>query len=290
MQLFIKLKYIFQELRWYQWYKGLFIFICLLWLPHITAAQISLLFAGFIAINLTSSIVYVCNDLKDMPLDKKHPTKKFRPLVAGKLTPLEAYSLLLMLAGLVFILVGLIGNSWFAGLLILFAVINLFYTFVGKHIRYVDLILLGILLVLRTVAGFVLLGFAPSLSLLITVFTLSLFISSAQRLAELELSGIESRPVLKHYDIGVLRLLMTVMMMVTVVFYFFALAFVGMPLVYTDALYFLLLLYVNEALMSAENAQKWAGNAIGTFFTNKKVLTVAVVFALTVVVILVWFR
>ncbi len=290
MELLVKLKYIFQELRWYQWYKGLLIFACLLWMRQVTATDINLLIAGFVAINLTSSIVYICNDLKDIPLDKKHPTKKLRPMAMGSLTPLEGYALLLMLCGLLFILLGLMGSPLFAGLLLIYVLLNFFYTFAGKHIPYIDLIILGILLSARVVAGFIIVGLMPSVALLITVFTLSLFMTSAQRLAELEVSGVLSRPALRHYDVTTLRFIMTLAMMLTVVFYFIALAFVGIPLVYTDALYFLILLYVNEIMMSAESAEEWARHGLIAFFRSKKLVTVGVVFLLTVLVIFMWFR
>lgn len=290
MELLIKLRDIFQELRWQQWWKNLFIFLVLLWAPHVTYSQVSALGVGFIALCISSSIVYIFNDLKDIELDRKHPLKKERPIAAGKITGIEAYSLLLILTGLLFIIVALLNNVWFTGLILVQIIVNLAYTFGLKHVSYVDLFTVASLLILRAITGFMLLDVAIPIFMMIAIFFFSMFIMTMQRIAEYEIVRSAARPALKGYSLQMLHLLLTVSMMVTSVFYFIAFAFVSLPLAYTDILYFLSLATINDFMISSTTKKDLAQNELMILFTNKRVLTYVVLFILVVITILIWFR
>ncbi len=290
MELLIKLRDIFQELRWQQWWKNLFIFLVLLWAPHVTYSQVSALGVGFIALCISSSIVYIFNDLKDIELDRKHPLKKERPIAAGKITGIEAYSLLLILTGLLFIIVALLNNVWFTGLILVQIIVNLAYTFGLKHVSYVDLFTVASLLILRAITGFMLLDVAIPIFMMIAIFFFSMFIMTMQRIAEYEIVRSAARPALKGYSLQMLHLLLTVSMMITSVFYFIAFAFVSLPLAYTDILYFLSLATINDFMTSSTTKKDLAQNELMILFTNKRVLTYVVLFILVVITILIWFR
>ena len=289
MQLFIKLGDIFREIRWNQWFKGFFAFFALLWVPHAWGQYASLVLAGAIAFNFTSSIVYIINDFRDIGFDKKHPVKKLRPLVAGKLTNLEAFSLMVMLAGLVLVLVGIIGNATFTLLLLSYLLLNLFYTYVGKHIPYLDIFFLALFASMRVVAGFVLIQMPIAWYFVGVIFTLYVFAMSVQRLAEVSVANIEARPVIKHYSPKILKFIMTVFLMITVMLYFMAMSIVALPLVYTDALYFLVLLAVHEYMNVSETKKAIAEDGYSFLLHNKKLLTLAVLFILALIVLVVWY-
>lgn len=289
MQFFIKLGNVFRELRWHQWYKGFFTFFALLWVSHPSVAALSLVFAGAVAFNLVSSIVYIINDFRDIELDREHTIKKFRPLAAGTMSHLEAYALLLLLSGVVMLLVGLLGNVVFAAVLLSYVLLNLLYTYVVKHVPYLDISFVAGFAGLRVAAGFILLGLPVSWLFVAVVATLSFFMLTVTRLAEVGVANFVARPVIKKYSPRVLKFLMTTFLMLTVVLYFMAMAFVALPLVYTDALYFLVLFSVHEYMCYTEGRTKYGEGGYNLLLHSRRTLVLFVLLALTVLVGYVWF-
>ena len=80
MKPFIKL------LRVHQWIKNLFVFLPLFFAGEFLHVEGLIgTFLAFIAFSLTSSIIYILNDYKDIEKDKLHPVKKHRPLANGSI-------------------------------------------------------------------------------------------------------------------------------------------------------------------------------------------------------------
>ena len=52
---------------------------------------------GLVIFTLTSSSIYIINDIKDIEKDKKHPTKCKRPIAAGKISIKQAIIFLIIL-------------------------------------------------------------------------------------------------------------------------------------------------------------------------------------------------
>src|SRR3954468_14839556 len=77
---------IFRELRPKQWLKNGLVFLGLVYALRFTDLDLifhaTVAFAAFCAI---SSAGYIFNDIRDMELDKLHPTKRFRPIASGRL-------------------------------------------------------------------------------------------------------------------------------------------------------------------------------------------------------------
>src|SRR5207302_117784 len=74
-------------MRPHQWAKNVLLFV-----PLILAHQLNDLgrllavVLAFVSFSLSASAVYVLNDLMDLEADRKHPTKRHRPLAAGRLS------------------------------------------------------------------------------------------------------------------------------------------------------------------------------------------------------------
>lgn len=179
-------------LRPSQWTKNLFVFAGLVFgqrVAHVPSILASLLAFGLFC--LISSAVYIMNDIHDRGEDRLHPTKRLRPLAAGRVSLAGAG----LLAGILLI-VGLGGALWLSRGFLLVAVtyvaLQVCYTVWLKHAVLIDVILIGLGFVLRAVAGVVVLGdikFSPWLVL--CTFTLCLFMGFSKRRCELNAMSAE---------------------------------------------------------------------------------------------------
>jgi 4-hydroxybenzoate polyprenyltransferase/beta-phosphoglucomutase-like phosphatase (HAD superfamily) len=167
-----------RALRPHQWLKNLLVFLPLLPI----AGSVELLPAlmqtilAFIAFSLCASAVYVINDLSDLNADRSHPRKCMRPFAAGQV-PLQlgivGAPALLLASALIAFGVGVL----FAGVLAVYFVLTLAYTFTLKRFALVDVLVLAILYTLRVLSGAAAIQVPPSFWIL--AFSLFLFFSLA---------------------------------------------------------------------------------------------------------------
>ena len=199
-----------------QWTKNLFIYAALLFDARLLDIPLFLkTTAGFIIFCLLSSAVYLINDLGDIEADRAHPTKRFRPLASGRLSPRVA-----IVATILFIAVTLPAAFWldwrFGVISLVYLVLQIAYTYVLKNIVLIDVFCIAAGFVLRVAAGVVLVqarNFSPWLYLTVTL--LALFIAVGKRRHELTLlqgKADSHRRILSEYN---LRLLDDMMGLVT---------------------------------------------------------------------------
>src|SRR5271165_3891814 len=70
-------------LRVHQWAKNALVFVPLATAHRFDLPAFGAAIAAFVAFSLAASAIYILNDLVDIDADRKHPTKKNRPLAAG---------------------------------------------------------------------------------------------------------------------------------------------------------------------------------------------------------------
>ena len=144
---------ILKAMRVHQWSKNLLLFVPLLLTPTLFSfTMIAKVFLAFLGFSLTSSGVYVTNDLFDLGGDRNHPTKKNRPVARGDLSiPFAA-----LLAALFFSL-GLALSylmQWrFFALVCTYAVLTTLYSMTLKKLMMVDVIILSLLYSARLIGG-----------------------------------------------------------------------------------------------------------------------------------------
>ena len=178
-----------RTLRPHQWVKNLIIFVPLLTSHQLgNFALLSAAVLAFAAFSLAASAVYVLNDLLDLEADRRHATKRHRPLAAGELEAPAGFGLLgggLLLGGLLAAQL----PAAFAGVLALYLVLTTTYTLRLKQIVLVDVFCLAGLYTLRLVAGHAATGVRYSPWLL--AFSMFLFLSLAlvKRFTELRALG-----------------------------------------------------------------------------------------------------
>lgn len=129
---------------------------------------------------LTSSSIYLINDSCDRELDRKHPTKRFRPIAAGLVKVQTAYVMSAVLA------LGSLAAAWFlspklCAVLATYLVMQIAYTFYLKRIALLDVITIACGFILRAVAGAVVINVVISNWLLGCTFLLALFLGLSKR-------------------------------------------------------------------------------------------------------------
>ena len=177
---------------------------------------------AFITFSLTSSIIYIINDIRDVEKDKKHPVKKKRPIASGEVSIKAAVILAILL------FVATIAILYFSDLLfnygvivlLVYFVLNLGYSFGLKDIPLVDITILASGFVLRALYGGLLLNIDLSNWLFLTVLSGSFYMALGKRRNELiKLEGKETRKVLKYYTKEFLDKNMYMFLSLSIVFY-----------------------------------------------------------------------
>src|SRR3989338_5211421 len=182
-----QLKHLITAMRPYQLVKNLLIFVPLLSSHEFTdPALVGKFVLAYIAFSCLTSAVYLFNDLFDMPHDRAHAEKKFRPIAWGLVgIPLIVSAILILIAA------GLLISSLFPPLfsltLAVYLVFATLYSLVFKKIPVADTVLLAFLYTLRIIAGNTASGISFSFWLL--MFSVFFFFGLAElkRYAELNL-------------------------------------------------------------------------------------------------------
>ena len=217
---------ILKTLRINQWTKNLIVLAAVCFAfgdQHQTLPSHALLraLAAVALFCFASSSIYIINDLRDREADRQHPTKRFRPLAAGRIPiPLAAglSALLMTLA--------LLGSSRLApayGLLVAsYIAMQVLYTFWLKHIALVDVFVIAAGFVMRAAGG----GFAIHINispwLLVCTFLLALFLALCKRRHEkilLEDQADTHRASLEYYNTKLTDQLIAIVCAATIVSY-----------------------------------------------------------------------
>ncbi|MGE0754768.1 MAG: decaprenyl-phosphate phosphoribosyltransferase [Alphaproteobacteria bacterium] len=188
-------------LRPKQWIKNGFVFAPLLFAGQFQqpgAWQQALLAAlCFLSI---SCVVYVINDIRDRIEDTHHPVKRNRPLAAGELTVATAW----MIAGsLALVALALLANLPPActNVAALYVGLNILYTLQLKHVAIADIFFIAFCYVLRVLMGAYALAVAISPWIILSTFTLALFLGFGKRYHEIAiLAYVEHKPNLRQYS------------------------------------------------------------------------------------------
>ncbi|HEX4917815.1 MAG TPA: UbiA family prenyltransferase [Limnobacter sp.] len=180
-----------KAMRLQQWAKNALLFLPLIAAHNRSADLWVTMFWGFVAFGLVASATYIWNDLMDLNADRQHPRKRHRPMASGALPVLQALPLMLMLGVGGFAMSGVLVGAAFTGVLFIYTVVTLLYTFVFKRTAFVDVLLLAMLYTVRVIAG----GVATGIDLSSWLLAISLFVflslALVKRCAELEFLQLE---------------------------------------------------------------------------------------------------
>lgn len=230
----------FDFLRINEWYKNVTVIIGIvfaIFLLKLAFNQISLI-NSIIIILLScfiSSANYALNAITDMNLDKRHLTKKFRPLPSKKISLTTAFAIMIILItgslSISYLLFG-ITTTFFLFLLFVAAVLYNVKPIRLKDVPYVDVLSESINNPIRFLIGWcVFVNTFPNIFILILIWSSACFLMTRKRLSELmefREKMINYRNTFRYYSKKSLSIAMSIYMLIS-------LALIGI-IIYTTAI------------------------------------------------------
>lgn len=210
-----------KSLRPRQWVKNLFVLAPVVFAKDLFHEPVLLrALAAVAAFSLLSGAVYTINDLVDVEDDRRHPTKRLRPIASGEVPEPVA-----KVASLVLVVGALAGafriDLGVGGAALAYVTLNLAYSLRLKQVAYLDVVCIAAGFVLRVVAGSYAVSTVahpvrPSLYLLLSTAFLSLFQGFGKRTHELNVNEARARSSLRSYHPTALRALLWTFAFLTV--------------------------------------------------------------------------
>jgi 4-hydroxybenzoate polyprenyltransferase len=183
------LRPVLKAARLHQWAKNTLVFVPLV-LSGKMLEMDAWLSAGlaFLALGILASTTYLVNDLWDIEDDRRHWSKRNRPLASGRMSIKAAVIAVPAGLALSFLIGALSGPPSVVAVLFAYLALTLGYSFAFKRKPVLDAFVLAVLFTLRLVLGIVAVGAVASPWLL--VFSMFLFasLSFAKRQTEVQRS------------------------------------------------------------------------------------------------------
>jgi len=172
-------------LRLHQCVKNLIVFVPLILGGRLTdLGEVTHALIAFIALSFVASGTYLVNDIWDAPDDRKHWSKRERPIASGRLSVAAALAAALPIIGFG-LLLGAFVSAQTASMLLVYLAVTMAYTLHVKTVPFVDGLVLAGLFTIRLGIGAVAADVPPSPWLF--VFSMFLFssLSYAKRHTEI---------------------------------------------------------------------------------------------------------
>ena len=210
-------------LRVKHWIKNVLIFLPLIGAYNFSTESIFRIALAFLAFSFMASFVYIMNDIVDIQKDRNHPRKKNRPIASGEISLTRATFISIFMIALSvlfnFFATGTLFNAAL-GILLLYLINNICYSFGMKNIPIVDVSLLTAGFILRVYYGAFVVSEPVSSWLFLTVLSASLYLGFGKRRKELNRTE-DVRPVLKYYNKRFIENFMNITLTLVIVFYSF---------------------------------------------------------------------
>jgi 4-hydroxybenzoate polyprenyltransferase len=205
-----------------QWVKNFFVIAPLLFSGRaLETSWVIRSLGAFVMFCLLASSIYLWNDAADAEQDRAHPTKKQRPIAAGRIGKRQAVIVGSVLLVAALTLAWQLGAEVF-GLAGVYVALNVLYTIRLKEMVLLDVFSIAAFFLLRLLAGSAAIDVRASVWLLLCGGLLALYLGFTKRRHELTLLGASSpehRSVLSHYSTAFLDQMSSVLLAVTVVSY-----------------------------------------------------------------------
>lgn len=177
---------------------------------------------GFISFSFLASAIYVINDIADLESDRKHPTKRNRPIANGTIPLPLAFTIAGLLLAVSFGISIMFLTQKAIMLLLLYFVLNILYSFKLKAVSLLDIFIISFFFEIRLFLGGELGHIEISHWLSLLTFFLAAFIAFSKRHDDFVLStemntGI--RKSIKDYNLEYLNMILLLLATVILVIY-----------------------------------------------------------------------
>ena len=155
-------------------------------------------FLCFLALSSASIIGYQANDLIDKKFDKKHPSKKLRPIANNEISNREIFVFItiFLILGIIF---SLIVNFYILILFFSYIILSFLYSYQLKNFIIVDSISITIFYIIRMIAGAYSITLSISIWLYILTFLSTLFIILIKRISESKSGDFRNKNIVSFY-------------------------------------------------------------------------------------------
>ncbi len=222
-----------RTLRPHQWSKNLFVLAALGFAygdrsgaagSGVDLIDLKRTLFAFAAFCLGSSAIYLINDVMDVESDRKHPTKRNRPIPAGEISiPFAIFLSVACAAGsLALAFFAGHGSLQVMGIVGGYMALNLAYSIKLKQLLLVDAFCIATGFIFRVQAGGLAADTEVSHWLLLCTLFLALFLALNKRRAEIALLGEDRashRAILREYTSGFLDQIVSVLASCTILCY-----------------------------------------------------------------------
>ena len=164
---------------------------------------------AMLAFGLASAAVYFVNDVADAERDRRHPSKRNRPVASGALPAQHAIVLAVLAAVLAVGAGAVIREPLLVGCVSAYLCLSFLYSFRLKHVPYVEMLIVASGFLLRVLGGAAATHVRPSVWFLLVCSLGALGVAVAKRYTELTGLGaaaVRHRPVMRWYRPRLLRL------------------------------------------------------------------------------------
>jgi len=181
------------------------VFGSLIFAPRIDADLARRLLVLYISFNvLLYSGLYTFNDLADRESDARHPRKRARPIASGRVSVRAGWTWVM-----IFLIAGFTTGALRFGVPILYCylavvAINVAYSWGGRNLPYLDVVMNGAPHVVRFLMGVLLVGRQPPVTHLLAFLLVTIAFSCLRRRVEQDVPGWEARQSLGRWPSGAL--------------------------------------------------------------------------------------
>jgi 4-hydroxybenzoate polyprenyltransferase len=279
------------QMRPRQWTKNLLVFAALIFSIKISNPEMLYrTILGFVLFCLVSSCVYILNDFVDREADRQHPEKKYRPMASGAINPYIAIWLGACLLTIT-LTAAFIFNQAFGFVLVAYFLMNVAYSLKLKHVVILDILIIAAGFVLRAVGGGLMINLPLTPWFIMCTMLLALFLAISKRRHELYLlksAKGSHRKVLNFYSLELLNQFNSIVTTLILVSYALFTFTSGHTLYLMWTLIFVI--YGIMRYLYLIQMEGKGGKPEKVLLEDKHILVTVMLYALSVIVILVYFE